>query len=170
MKSKGVDSMANRSEDLALDLDLFDVTKSGYVPEHKEKRKKFEAPKLVPLKTVSSEEARRQAKVSRLAALRVGVLALISFIIIGSMVYGVAKFNDKQYELQQLKNQLEAAESENVVLRVKFNSIMSKDKVEDYALTKLGMVKQESYQISYFDMAEEEPKVTERVEQKSENN
>lgn len=157
--------MANYNDELALDLDLFDNTKSGYIPEQK-KKKKLEIPKLLPRKTVSPDEAKQQAAISRKKALIVSVVAMACLLIVGSLVYSRACLYDYKYELNEAKSQLEAVESENVRLQVKFNSIMSKDKVEDYALTKLGMVKRESYQISYFDMAEEDSGMAERTEQK----
>lgn len=160
--------MANRNEELALDLDLFDNSKNGYVPEQR-KKKKIEAPKLLPRKTVSPDEAKRQAAISRKNALIVSTVAMAFLLIVGSLVYSRVCLYDYQYKLNEARNQLEAVESENVRLQVKFNSMMSKDKVEDYALTKLGMVKKESYQISYFDMTEEDSVEAERTEQKSEN-
>ena len=39
---------------------------------------------------------------------------------------------------------------------MQFNSLMSMDKIEEYAQTKLGMVKRESYQVRYFDMSEDD--------------
>lgn len=36
---------------------------------------------------------------------------------------------------------------------MQLNSLASLDKVEDYAINKLGMVKQESYQVEYIDLA-----------------
>lgn len=160
--------MANYNDELALDLDLFDNTKSGYVPEQK-KKKKLEVPKLLPRKTVSPNEARQQATISRKKALMVSVIAMTFLLVVGSLVFSRVRLYDYKYELNEAKSQLEAVESENVRLQVKFNSLMSKDKVEDYALTKLGMVKKESYQISYFDMTEEDTGAAERTEQKSEN-
>ena len=36
---------------------------------------------------------------------------------------------------------------------MQLNSLASLDKVEDYAINKLGMVKQEGYQVEYIDLA-----------------
>ena len=61
-----------------------------------------------------------------------------------------------QSELADQKAALQTAQSENVRLQMKFNSIMSIDNIDEYAQTKLGMVKRENYQIRYFDLAEDE--------------
>lgn len=160
--------MANHNEGLALDLDLFDETKSGYVPEHRQK-KKIEAPKLITPKTVSPEIEKSDAAASRKASAIAALVALIFLLTLGSIVYSGVCLADRKYELNELKNELEAVQSENVILQVQFNSLMSKDKVEDYAITKLGMVKKESYQISYFDMTGEDTAVSEAAVEKSEN-
>ena len=61
-----------------------------------------------------------------------------------------------QSELADERTALKTAQSENVRLQMQFNSLMSMDKIEEYAQTKLGMVKRESYQVRYFDMSEDD--------------
>jgi len=57
-------------------------------------------------------------------------------------------------EIADTQGQIEIAKSENVRLNAELSSMMSSDKVEDYAENVLGMVKAESYQISYIDLSE----------------
>lgn len=64
-----------------------------------------------------------------------------------------------QSELADQRTALKAAQSENIRLQMQFNSLMSMDKIEEYAQTKLGMVKRESYQVRYFDMSEDDNEV-----------
>ncbi len=147
--------MANLNEGLALDLDLFDNTKNGYVPVER-KKKKFEAPKLIQTKPISYEQAQSEIKASRIAALRAGVIAIVALLILGSLIYSRVMLTNYQSELADQRTALKTAQSENIRLQMQFNSLMSMDKIEEYAQTKLGMVKRESYQVRYFDMSEDD--------------
>lgn len=147
--------MANLNDGLALDLDLFDNTKNGYVPVER-KKKKIEAPKLIPSKPISFEQAQTEIKASRIAALRAGVIAIVALLILGSLIYSRVMLTNYQSELADQKAALKTEQSENVRLQMQFNSLMSMDKIEEYAQTKLGMVKRESYQVRYFDMSEDD--------------
>ena len=57
-------------------------------------------------------------------------------------------------EIATVQGQIEIAESENVRLNAELSSLMSSDKIENYAENVLGMVKAESYQISYIDLSQ----------------
>ena len=147
--------MANLNDGLALDLDLFDNTKNGYGPVER-KKKKIEAPKLIQSKPISFEQAQTEIKASRIAALRAGVIAIVALLILGSLIYSRVMLTNYQSELADQKAALKTEQSENVRLQMQFNSLMSMDKIEEYAQTKLGMVKRESYQVRYFDMSEDD--------------
>ena len=147
--------MANLNDGLALDLDLFDNTKNGYVPVER-KKKKIEAPKLIQSKPISFEQAQTEIKASRIAALRAGVIAIVALLILGSLIYSRVMLTNYQSELADQKAALKTEQSETVRLQMQFNSLMSMDKIEEYAQTKLGMVKRESYQVRYFDMSEDD--------------
>ncbi len=59
-------------------------------------------------------------------------------------------------EITQVENDIEIAEGENVRLNAEINSKISTDKIENYAVDVLGMVKAENYQIYYVDLSEED--------------
>lgn len=147
--------MANRNDGLALDLDLFDNTKNGYVPSER-KKKKNQAPKVIQSKTISFEQAQTEIKASRIAAIRAAIIALTTLLVLGSLIYSRVMLTNYQSELADQKSALKTAQSENIKLQMQFNSLMSKDKIEEYAQTELGMVKRESYQVRYFDMTEDD--------------
>lgn len=129
--------------------------KNGYVPVER-KKKKFEAPKLIQTKPISFEQAQSEIKASRIAALRAGVIAIAALLILGSLIYSRVMLTNYQSELADQRTALKTAQSENIRLQMQFNSLMSMDKIEEYAQTKLGMVKRESYQVRYFDMSEDD--------------
>ena len=147
--------MANRNDGLALDLDLFDNTKNGYVPVER-KKKKIEIPTVINPKPISFEQAKTEVRASRIAALRAGIIAIAALLILGSLIYSRVMLTNYQSELADERTALKTAQSENVRLQMQFNSLMSMDKIEEYAQTKLGMVKRESYHVRYFDMSEDD--------------
>ncbi|MBP9988640.1 MAG: hypothetical protein KBT46_04000 [Ruminococcus sp.] len=146
--------MANRNDILALDLDLFDNTKNGYVPARKS-GKKVQQPRLVKPKPVSRKQVEAEVRASRIAAVKACAIALVTLIILGSLIYNRVVLTNCQSELEKQTQILETAQSENVRLNMKFNSIMSMEKIEEYAQSKLGMVKKDTYQVKYFDISQD---------------
>ncbi len=144
--------MANQN--IALDLDLFDVQKSSYVPQEAPE-KRIRKPKLLDKKPVSRAEVISEARESRIAAIKACAFALAAFFIIGSLIFCRVEVTNLQVKLTEAKNNLSIAQSENISLQMKYNSLMAIDKVEEYAQSKLGMVKRESYQIDYFDISDD---------------
>ncbi len=57
-------------------------------------------------------------------------------------------------EISSVQKDIEIAQGENVRLNAELSSMIASDKIEDYAENVLGMVKAESYQISYIDLSE----------------
>ncbi len=144
--------MAN--ENFALDLDLFDVTKNGYVPQEAPK-KKIQKPKLLEVKPASTTQVKSEALESRKMAIRACAFALVALLFVGSLIFCRVELTNLQLRLNEAQSTLKIAEAENVSLQMEYNSMMSVDKVEEYAQSKLGMVKRESYQISYFDISDD---------------
>lgn len=142
--------MTERNENLALDLDLFDDAKSGYVPVER-KQKRIQPPRLLEPKVKTRAQVANETKSSRAAALKAVTFTMIALIVLGSLIYSRVVLTNLKSELASENAKLATSQSENVVLKMKFNSMMSMDKVAEYAQSKLGMVKRESYQVSYFD-------------------
>ena len=68
-------------------------------------------------------------------------------------LFMVAECDRLDAEITQMKNELSIAEGETVRLNAELNSMVDTEKVLEYAETKLGMVKAESYQITYIDLS-----------------
>lgn len=145
--------MAN-NEMLALDLDLFDVQKNAYVPQETPK-KRIQKPKLLETKPVSRVQTAQEARESTKMAIRACAFALTMFLTIGAIIVCHVQLTNLQIDLTAKQNELSVVESENISLKMKYNSMMSMDKIEEYAQSKLGMVKRESYQVEYFDISDE---------------
>lgn len=145
--------MAN-NETVALDLDLFDVQKNAYVPKEVPK-KRIQKPKLLEPKPVSRAQVAREAHESTKMAIRACAFALAMFLTIGAIIVCHVQLTNLQLDITAKKNELSVIESENISLSMKYNSMMSMDKIDEYAQSELGMVKRESYQVEYFDISDE---------------
>lgn len=141
----------NRSEAVNYDFALFDNNINGFVAQPKKKRE-IKIPVLVENEPLTAKELKLQAKESRLAAIKVFVCSFLLLAVLGSLIMG-------RVELTQLNNNkaiaiehLEQSKSENTRLQMQLDSEISMEKIEEYAKKNLGMVKQESYQVSYFNI------------------
>lgn len=64
------------------------------------------------------------------------------------------KCDTQMSEIANVQREIEIAEGEHVRLNAELSSMIATDKIENYAENVLGMVKAESYQISYIDLTE----------------
>ncbi len=142
----------NRSE--AYDLNLFGAESFSTAipvidlpdPEPQKVKKTAAKPKTTEL-TKTRADSMAETK----QALKVFAVILIMF----SLFVGVLSARLNVYELKALAAEkeimLDEAISENIRLNMALNALMSREKVEDYAVNVLGMQKIERYQIHYFD-------------------
>ncbi len=80
-----------------------------------------------------------------------GVAGCLSFL--GLLVMN-SRINALDRQIANLENEISIQECESVRLSAELSSKISSDKIESYAENVLGMVKAESYQISYIDLSE----------------
>lgn len=144
--------MAN--ENIALDLDLFDVQKNMYVPQDMPK-KRIQKPTLLEPKPVSRKQEAKEASAVRAAAIKACAFALFMFLTIGAIILCHVTYTNLQVEIADIQKELNLAKNEYIALEMEYNSLMSIDKITEYAETNLGMVERESYQITYFDISDE---------------
>lgn len=116
---------------------------SQYTPRHA-------APKVVKKskKEIRAEEFRSNKK-----AMKVLAVCSLLFFFIAMQLYSQVQVDELDRELDAVNSQIEVVESENTRLAMELDSIISLDKVDDYAQNVLGMVKVENYQISYIDLS-----------------
>lgn len=65
-----------------------------------------------------------------------------------------SKINALDKQISSIESKIDIQEGEAVRLNAELSSKISSDKIENYAENVLGMVKAESYQISYIDLSE----------------
>jgi len=122
------------------------------------------APKVSPeekrpqMRVVVNRNKKPEARVlangmRRNSVAKAGAVLLIMLVALGMMIYLQAKLDNVNRQVARTQQTLEETKSETVRLQMELNSIVSIDKVEDYAVNTLGMVKIESGQVEYIDLS-----------------
>ncbi len=158
--------MANYRSSAAYDLSLFEpqvieqpkkVQKSNTQTPVKKAQPKTQTKisKTVEKNGMSQTVERKAAsvKVNRLAkqlmvCFVAGCLCFLGLLVMES------KINALDKQISSIENQIDIQEGEAVRLNAELSSKISSDKIENYAENVLGMVKAESYQISYINLSE----------------
>ncbi len=128
------------------------------------------APKAVPQKKAKpaqrlhlveeTREVRRERaqileKRNTMSAIMVITVALILTAIVSSFIYLGASINAYDHKIASVQAELDIAQSQNVILNLKKSSVVSFDSVRETA-EKLGMIQRDRYQVTYFDLAQED--------------
>lgn len=99
--------------------------------------------------------ARRTQKAAVSASLKKAIVCLCAlFALTVVNLFMVAECDRLDSQIAALENEVSIAEGETVRLNAELNSMIDTEKVLEYAETKLGMVKAESYQITYINLSE----------------
>ncbi len=80
-----------------------------------------------------------------------GAAVLVMFLV--ANLFMCAECDKLDSQIASLEKEISVAESETVRLNAELNSLIDTEKVTNYAEKKLGMVKAESYQITYIDLS-----------------
>lgn len=79
---------------------------------------------------------------------------LVCFAMMIGLLVMETKSDALMTEISSVQKEIDIAHGENVRLNAELSSMVATDKIEDYAVNVLGMVKAESYQINYIDLSE----------------
>ena len=82
------------------------------------------------------------------------VCVTILFALTVANLFMIAECDRLDSQIANLQNEVSIAEGETVRLNAELNSMIDTQKVIEYAENELGMVKAESYQITYIDLSE----------------
>ena len=88
------------------------------------------------------------------AILKVVVMGVAFCLCVVALLIMESKCNALDKQISSVQSELSIAQGESVRLNAELNSMISTEKIEKYAENVLGMVKAESYQISYIDLSE----------------
>ena len=132
----------NRSE--AIDLSLYNM------PAFKPDAQEYEVQKPVQKKKKSAAQIRRESIDSALRAVKLFFVSAVLILLFGSVLFSKISLVTLQSEAGDWELMIKEAQSENTRLMMQLNSTVSLDKVDEYAVSVLGMHKLERYQIHYF--------------------
>lgn len=136
--------MANYNRSEALDLSLYNM------PALKPDVQETEIRKPVQKKPKSAAQIRRESIASALRAVKLFFVSAVLILLFGSVLFAKISLVTLQSEASDWELKIKEAQSENTRLMMQLNSTVSLDKVDEYAVSVLGMHKLERYQIHYF--------------------
>ena len=137
----------NRSE--AYDLSLFGAP--AYKPEVYEEPVQVQRKPQPVRPQKSAAQLRKESIASAMHALKIFVVAVTLLVLFGAVLFSRISLTMLEREALQIANQIKDAESENTRLVMQLNSSVSREKVDEYAVSVLGMQKIERYQVHYFE-------------------
>ncbi len=133
----------NRSE--ALDLSMYNLP--ALKPEVQEQP---ERPKPVRRQVKTTEQIRRESRASAFRAVKLFFVSAVLILLFGSVLFSKISLVELESKAGEWEQKIKEARSENTRLVMQLNSAVSLDKVDEYAVSVLGMHKLERYQIHYF--------------------
>lgn len=151
--------MANGS--MAYDLSLFEPPKSKPPQKKQQATKKSKAKKrrkqtFLEKNGVSTvcERKTKTVSINRTTLLQVAAPLLICMICLPLLLFAKAEINELDKQISSVEAQIEIQEGEAVRLNAELSGMLSASRIEEIAEEELGMVKAESYQITYIDLSE----------------
>ncbi len=104
-------------------------------------------PVLLPKKRKSRQEEKRESIIVAIKTAQIFSAIAVLMLFLGVYIFGKMQLDEINHEIAEVQSKIQVENSENTSLKMKLNSMASLDKVEDYAINKLGMVKEEKYQV-----------------------
>ncbi len=132
----------NRSE--ALDLSFYDL------PALKPEIQEPERERPVQEKPQRVSKVRYESVASASRAIKIFVVSALLILLFGSVLFSKISLVMLERDAENWATKIKEAKSENTRLVMQLNSAVSLDKVDEYAVSVLGMHKLERYQIHYF--------------------
>lgn len=109
--------------------------------------KVLEKPRLTPA------QIKAQTAAANRKTLKIMAVAAICLLFLGIVIYSTLKLDEINRDIASIDKSMRIAKSESVRLNMELDSIISMDKVEDYAANTLGMSKVQDYQVVYVDLS-----------------
>lgn len=136
------------------DLDMFDDGTSAPqpIPVKKEKPKR-KIRILDDTPQVKKEKRRIAEKNNFKTTLLIVLSSFLMITVVGSFVFLGAYINNTEHKIAAAQAELDIAISQNTILNVKKDSMISFDEIRKMAEEK-GMIQRDRYQITYFDLSD----------------
>lgn len=109
---------------------------------------------LVKKNKPSQKQLRAQSIVAGKKTAKIFVIAVAALLFFAAVIYSRVQLDEINRDISRVENSIKTAKSDTVKLNNELNSIVSINKVEDYAVNNLGMVKVQDYQVVYVDLSD----------------
>ena len=142
--------------EIVFDLDLFDEGTSAPKPIPQKKEKPRERIRILEdTPQVKRERSHIQERRNLRSTLAIISIALVLATVAGSFIYLGAYINNYDHKIAEVQAELDIAESQNIILNIKKDSMVSFDSVRQSAEEK-GMIQRDRYQVTYFELTQED--------------
>ena len=158
---KGVKNMSDSNVLKELSYFSYDTSTSPRKVQHTSPAKETKnAPerKLRVLKDTPQTRKERieyKEKQSFVNTIKIMAVAILSILVIGSLVYQRVTINNIERNISTIEKQLEEAKSENIKLNMKKEALRTPKIISEFAQSK-GMIQRDGYTINYFDLSSED--------------
>lgn len=142
--------------EIVFDLDLFDEGTSAPKPIPQKKEKPRERIRILEdTPQVRRERSHIQERRNLRSTLAIISIALVLATVAGSFIFLGAYINNYDHKIAEVQAELDIAESQNIILNIKKDSMVSFDSVRQSAEEK-GMIQRDRYQVTYFELTQED--------------
>ncbi len=145
-------------------LDMFSEGTSAPKPSQQIKPKEKKKLHLVEeTPQVRREKLRLAEKKSLISTLSILAVSAVLTTVAAVFVFFGAYINSYDHKIADLQKELDIAESQNVILNIKKDSMVSYDSVMKTA-EQAGMIQRDRYQVTYFELSQDNYGVTDPTE------
>lgn len=109
--------------------------------------------RVVEKPRMTAYQVRAQNALALRKIFRIIGVAVICLSFLGAVIYSTLQLDEINRDIASVDKAMNIAKSEKVRLDMELNSIISLDKVENYAANTLGMSKVQDHQVVYIDLS-----------------
>lgn len=138
-------------------VDSFSSSRGSQAPKYspvptQEPEHNFKVRENKALKTKS--QLRAEQRQALLKAVKIVAVTLFCFALAAMVINSLSAKNELTKQIEAKEKSISNAQSENISLQSKLDSLVSISMIDEYAVNKLGMTKVKSNQIQYIDVDE----------------
>lgn len=151
--------MAQYNKYNAYDFERFEpktVSSSSAAPKIKQAPQPKPQIRLVEKPRLSAAQLRAQSHAAGFKAAKIFIVAVIVLAFMAGVIYSRVQLDEINRDINRVEDSIKNAKSDSVRLNMALNSEISIDKVNDFAVNTLGMVKVQDYQVVYIDLSTED--------------
>ncbi|MCH5191481.1 MAG: hypothetical protein J1F23_04885 [Oscillospiraceae bacterium] len=130
------------------------ASKTSTAPKYEPQSQNRPQIRLVEKPKKSASQLRAQSRADAVKLFKITVIALALFAVFAFAIYSRVQLDEINRDISAVENEIKLLNDDAIKLTNELNSVVSIDKVEDYAANVLGMVKIQDYQVVYVDRSD----------------